>query len=156
MTTPDETPAGDSSAETAAPAEAVPASSARDGKSGNGRRGGRPAKKAPARGSGRSDATDRSPTPTPSGSVPSLASALRSFVSGIEEQVTAITDLSRQIDEHVDALNELRADAARRLLHLDELRAAAEDANMSAFLDTTIVPTLPEVGEDFPERIYGG
>jgi hypothetical protein len=85
-----------------------------------------------------------------------LASALRELVTGIEEQVTAITALSGQVDEHVTALNELRAEATRRLLHLDDLRAAAEDVNLSAFLDTTIQPQLPQVEEEFPERIYGG
>jgi hypothetical protein len=77
-------------------------------------------------------------------------------VNGIEDEVTAITGLSAQIDEHVEALNELRAEATRRLLRLDELRAAAEDVNLSAFLDTTIQPQLPQSEEEFPERIYGG
>ena len=85
-----------------------------------------------------------------------LANALRELVNGVEDEVTAITGLSAQIDEHVEALNELRAEATRRLLHLDELRAAAEDVNLSAFLDTTIQPQLPQSEEEFPERIYGG
>jgi len=85
-----------------------------------------------------------------------LAAALRELVNGVEDEVTAITSLSAQIDEHVEALNELRAEATRRLLHLDELRAAAEDVNLSAFLDTTIQPQLPQSEEEFPERIYGG
>ena len=85
-----------------------------------------------------------------------LAAALRDLVNGIEDEVTEITGLSAQIDEHVEALNELRAEATRRLLHLDELRAAAEDVNLSAFLDTTIQPQLPQSEEEFPERIYGG
>ena len=85
-----------------------------------------------------------------------LATALRGLVSGIEDEVTAITGLSGQIDEHVKALNELRAEATRRLLHLDDLQSAAEDVNLSAFLDTTIQPQLPAVEEEFPARIYGG
>ena len=85
-----------------------------------------------------------------------LAGALRDLVSTIEDEVTAITALSGQIDEHVEALNGLRAEATRRLLHLDDLRAAAEDVNLSAFLDTTIQPQLPQSEEEFPERIYGG
>jgi hypothetical protein len=32
----------------------------------------------------------------------------------------------------------------------------AEDVNLSAFLDTTIQPQLPQSEEEFPERIYGG
>ena len=85
-----------------------------------------------------------------------LAAALRELVNGVEDEVTAITGLSAQIDEHVEALNELRAEATRRLLRLDELRAVAEDVNLSAFLDTTIQPQLPQSEEEFPERIYGG
>jgi len=86
----------------------------------------------------------------------SLASALRGLVEGIENEVSAITGLSGDIDTHVTALNDLRAEATRRLLHLDDLRAAAEDVNLSAFLDTSIQPQLPQVEEDFPDRIYGG
>jgi hypothetical protein len=122
----------------------------------------RPAKRTPSRRgkSGGRAATTRSrrnasaaPSPDLSGS---LAAALRELVNGVEDEVTAITGLSTQIDEHVEALNELRAEATRRLLHLDELRAAAEDVNLSAFLDTTIQPQLPQSEEEFPERIYGG
>lgn len=86
----------------------------------------------------------------------SLASILRGLVGGIDEEVTAITGLSAEIDVHVAALNELRAEATRRLLHLDDLRAAAEDVNLSAFLDASIQPQLPQAEEDFPDRIYGG
>ena len=86
----------------------------------------------------------------------SLASALRELVGGIETEVTAITALSSEIDQHVRALNDLRAEATRRLLRLDDLRSAAEDVNLSAFLDTSIQPQLPQVEEDFPDRIYGG
>ena len=85
-----------------------------------------------------------------------LAGALRDLVSSVENEVLAITVLSGQIDEHVEALNGLRAEATRRLLHLDDLRAAAEDVNLSAFLDATIQPQLPQSEEEFPERIYGG
>ena len=86
----------------------------------------------------------------------SLAAALRGLVGGIEEEVSAITALSEQIDTHVQALNELRSEATRRLVHLDDLRGAAEDVNLSAFLDTSIQPQLPQVEEEFPDRIYGG
>lgn len=86
----------------------------------------------------------------------SLAAALRGLVDGIEAEVSAITALSEEIDDHVSALNDLRAQATERLLHLDELRAAAEDVNLSAFLDTTIQPQLPQIEEEFPDRIYGG
>ena len=123
----------------------------------------KPAKRTPSRRgkSGGRAATTRSrrstkpaaPTNELSGT---LAAALRELVNGVEDEVTAITGLSAQIDEHVEALNELRAEATRRLLHLDELRAAAEDVNLSAFLDTTIQPQLPQSEEEFPERIYGG
>ena len=125
----------------------------------------KPAKRTPSRrgkGGGRA-ATPRSrrgaaPAAAPADSELSgtLAGALRDLVNGVEDEVTAITGLSAQIDEHVEALNELRAEATRRLLHLDELRAAAEDVNLSAFLDTTIQPQLPQSEEEFPERIYGG
>jgi hypothetical protein len=123
----------------------------------------KPAKRTPSRRgkSGGRAATTRSrrgsapaaPASDPSGT---LAAALRELVNGVEDEVTAITGLSAQIDEHVEALNELRAEATRRLLHLDELRAAADDVNLSAFLDTTIQPQLPQSEEEFPERIYGG
>jgi hypothetical protein len=86
----------------------------------------------------------------------SLAAALRGLVGGIGDEVSAITSLSGEIDGHVSALNDLRAEATRRLLHLDDLRGAAEDVNLSAFLDTSIQPQLPQVEEDFPDRIYGG
>ncbi len=86
----------------------------------------------------------------------SLAAALRGLVDGIDAEVSAITALSEEIDDHVTALNDLRAQATERLLHLDELRAAAEDVNLSAFLDTSIQPQLPQVEEEFPDRIYGG
>ncbi len=86
----------------------------------------------------------------------SLAGALRELLSGIDEEVAAISALSSDIDEHVIALNDLRAEATRRLLHLDDLRSTADDVNLSAFLDTSIQPQLPQVGEDFPDRIYGG
>jgi hypothetical protein len=124
----------------------------------------KPAKRTPSRrksgGTGRAT-TSRSrrnaaPKPSAADLSGSLAAALRELVNGIEDEVTAITGLSAQIDEHVEALNELRAEATRRLLHLDELRAAAEDVNLSAFLDTTIQPQLPQSEEEFPERIYGG
>ncbi len=85
-----------------------------------------------------------------------LAGALRELLSALEGEVAEITALSGQIDEHVEALNGLRAEATRRLLHLDDLRAAAEDVNLSAFLDTTIQPQLPQAEEEFPTRIYGG
>ena len=85
-----------------------------------------------------------------------LAAALRGLVDGIDQEVAAITALSEEIDDHVSALNDLRAQATERLLHLDELRAAAEDVNLSAFLDTTIAPQLPQIEEEFPDRIYGG
>ncbi len=39
---------------------------------------------------------------------------------------------------------------------LDELRAAADDVNLTAFLDTSISPQLPQIEEEFPDRIYGG
>ena len=86
----------------------------------------------------------------------SLAEALRGVVTGIDEEVAAITALSEEIDLHVQALNDLRSQATVRLLHLDELRAVAEDVNLSAFLDTSISPQLPQVEEEFPDRIYGG
>jgi hypothetical protein len=130
-------------AESAKPAKRTPS---RRGKS-----GGRAATPRSRRGS--AAAPPAAPANELSGS---LAGALRELVNGVEDEVTAITGLSAQIDEHVEALNELRAEATRRLLHLDELRAVAEDVNLSAFLDTTIQPQLPQSEEEFPERIYGG
>ncbi|MCU1691054.1 MAG: hypothetical protein JWM64_145 [Frankiales bacterium] len=85
----------------------------------------------------------------------SLASALRDLVTSIEDEVAEVTRLSEVIDDHVTTLNGLRADVAARLAHLDELRAAADDANLGAFLDDTIQPQLPQQSEDFPDRIYG-
>ena len=114
--------------------------------SGNGRRSG----SRPARGGG---ARSSAPAPDASGT---LATALRGLVTGIEEEVSAISALSDEIDDHVRALNDLRAQATERLLHLDELRAVAEDVNLTAFLDTSIQPQLPQVEEEFPDRIYGG
>jgi hypothetical protein len=125
---------------------------------GNGRR--TAAKKAPAkRGAARRSSAPRATGDTrSSGDRPtsaSLAAALRELLSGIEQEVEAITGLSQQIDEHVSALNGLREDASQRLLHLDELRAAADDVNLGAFLDDTIQPQFPQVAEHFPPRIYG-
>ncbi len=85
----------------------------------------------------------------------SLAAALRELVTSIEDEVAEVTRLSEVIDDHVGTLNGLRADVAQRLAHLDELRAAADDANLGAFLDDTIQPQLPQQSEDFPDRIYG-
>lgn len=85
----------------------------------------------------------------------SLAAALRGLVTGIEEEVAEVTRLAEVIDDHVVTLNGLRGDVAQRLAHLDELRAAADDANLGAFLDDTIQPQLPQQSEDFPDRIYG-
>ena len=123
----------------------------------------KPAKRTPSRrgkSGGRAATTRSRRSSTPAASARelsgTLAAALRELVNGVEDEVTAITGLSAQIDEHVGALNELRAEATRRLLHLDELRAAAEDVNLSAFLDTTIAPQLPQIEEEFPDRIYGG
>jgi len=123
----------------------------------------KPAKRTPARrgkSGGRAATTRSRRNSAPAASAVdlsgTLAAALRELVNGIEDEVTAITGLSAQIDDHVEALNELRAEATRRLLRLDELRAAAEDVNLSAFLDTTIQPQLPQSEEEFPERIYGG
>ena len=114
---------------------------------GNGRRSSGPrARRAPA----------PAPEAPPAVDAGSLAAALRGLVDGIEQEVAAITALSEEIDDHVSALNDLRAQATERLLHLDELRAAAEDVNLSAFLDTTIAPQLPQIEEEFPDRIYGG
>jgi len=119
-----------------------------------------PAKRTPARKSaGRTTRTSGRAASSKSSAkdvAGSLASALRELVGGIETEVTAITALSSDIDQHVRALNDLRAEATRRLLHLDDLRSAAEDVNLSAFLDTSIQPQLPQVEEDFPDRIYGG
>jgi hypothetical protein len=147
--TPDDDLTGSDDASAPA-AEAPPAkrTASRRGKS-----GGRTATpRTPRSRRGAATAAPAAPAPELSGS---LAAALRDLVSGVEDEVSAITGLSAQIDEHVEALNELRAEATRRLLHLDELRAAAEDVNLSAFLDTTIQPQLPQSEEEFPERIYG-
>ena len=114
------------------------------------RRAGGAAKRTPARRAPREAASPRVTATS------SLASALRELVGGIETEVASITSLSAEIDQHVDALNGLRAEATSRLLHLDDLRSAAEDVNLSAFLDTSIQPQLPKVEEDFPDRIYGG
>ena len=118
---------------------------------GTGRRssGPRPARRAPAR------APEAPPAPV-NDAAGSLATALRGLVDGIDQEVAAITALSEEIDDHVSALNDLRSQATERLLHLDELRAAAEDVNLSAFLDTSIQPQLPQIEEEFPDRIYGG
>ena len=119
-----------------------------------------PAKRTPARKSaGRATRTSGRASSSSSSAkdvAGSLASALRELVGGIETEVTAITALSSDVDQHVRALNDLRAEATRRLLRLDDLRSAAEDVNLSAFLDTSIQPQLPQVEEDFPDRIYGG
>ena len=140
--TPDQTDAYSApvQAETTKPARRTPAR----------KRAGSAPKRTPAR-----RAPRESPAPRAEASG-SLASALRELVGGIETEVTSITSLSAEIDQHVDALNGLRAEATSRLLHLDDLRSAAEDVNLSAFLDTSIQPQLPQVEEDFPDRIYGG
>ncbi|MCW2777532.1 MAG: hypothetical protein JWN17_1257 [Frankiales bacterium] len=107
---------------------------------------------APRKSSRRKGASAAEESSSPAGS---LASALRELVTGIEDEVAEVTRLSEVIDDHVVTLNGLRADVAARLAHLDELRAAADDANLGAFLDDTIQPQLPQQSEDFPDRIYG-
>lgn len=104
--------------------------------------------------SGRGGRAAGEATESSSGSA-ALANALRELVGSIEHEVAEVTRLSEVIDDHVVTLNGLRADVAQRLLHLDELRAAADDANLGAFLDDTIQPQLPQQAEDFPDRIYG-
>ena len=145
--TPDTTEADPASvtAETVQPTRRTPAKRTPARK-----RAGSTAKRTPARRAPREAASPRVEA------TGSLASALRELVGGIETEVTSITSLSAEIDQHVDALNGLRAEATSRLLHLDDLRSAAEDVNLSAFLDTSIQPQLPQVEEDFPDRIYGG
>jgi hypothetical protein len=130
------------------PAKSTPARRRTPAAAKGNRRTTRPARKAPA--------TARTSSASSKDAAGSLASALRGLVGGIETEVAAITGLSAEIDRHVTALNDLRAEATRRLLHLDDLRAAAEDVNLSAFLDTSIQPQLPQVEEEFPDRIYGG
>lgn len=84
-----------------------------------------------------------------------LTYGLRELVWGIESEVAVITNLAQRIDEHVARLNTTRADAARRLLLLDELVAAAENSDLTVFLTQAVVAPLPQVPEQFPERIYG-
>ena len=134
--------------------EAKPARTRTSGRRTGGRAGGNGRRSAGPR-SGRTPARSEAPA-APSETAGSLAAALRGLVNGIDEEVAAITALSEEIDDHVQALNDLRSQATARLLHLDELRAAAEDVNLSAFLDTSIQPQLPQVEEEFPDRIYGG
>ncbi len=157
--TPDTTPTEIESANS--PDEATTGAPVKASKSTTGRRG-RTASKAPAKRSttrparsGGSSSRSSSSASSSSDAAGSLAAALRSLVGGIESEVSGISSLSGEIDTHVQALNDLRAEATRRLLHLDDLRAAAEDVNLSAFLDTSIQPQLPQVEEDFPDRIYG-
>ncbi len=134
--------------------EAKPARARTSGRRSSGRAAGNGRRSAGPR-AGRTPARAEA-APTPDEEAGSLAAALRGLVNGIDEEVAAITALSEEIDDHVQALNDLRSQATGRLLHLDELRAAAEDVNLSAFLDTSIQPQLPQVEEEFPDRIYGG
>jgi hypothetical protein len=140
-------------ATTGAPVKASKSTPSRRGRSA----GKAPAKRSTTRPARSSSSSSRSGgSSSGSDAAGSLAAALRSLVGGIENEVSSISGLSGEIDTHVQALNDLRAEATRRLLHLDDLRAAAEDVNLSAFLDTSIQPQLPQVEEDFPDRIYGG
>jgi len=143
--TADATPAAE------APRRTSKSSGTRRGGASSGRTGSSRARS--GRSSSRSSAGSSSSAAALSGT---LAGALRELLGTLEGEVAEITSLSGQIDEHVEALNGLRAEATRRLLHLDDLRAAAEDVNLSAFLDTTIQPQLPQSEEEFPTRIYGG
>ncbi len=83
-----------------------------------------------------------------------LTYGLRELVWGIESEVAVISNLSRRIDEHVRKVNALRATAAERLGRLDVLRAAVDDPHLSAYLSSTVVVSLPQVKEEFPERMY--
>jgi hypothetical protein len=141
----------------AAPAPAAKAPARRAAKSARGSRRG-PAKKSSARKAPakRAAAASSSSAPSARAAAGSLASALRELVGGIEDEVRNITSLVRQIDDHGRALNDLRADgraaaAAPRTTCAPRPRTATS----APFLDDTIQPTLPQVGEDFPERIYG-
>lgn len=84
-----------------------------------------------------------------------LTYGLRELVWGIESEVAVITSLSRRIDEHVTKVNALRANAAERLRRLDVLRAATDDPHLAAYLSRAAVAPLPQVKEEFPERMYG-
>ncbi len=84
-----------------------------------------------------------------------LTYGLRELVWGIESEVAVITSLSRRIDDHVTKVNALRAAAAERLRRLDVLRASVDDPHLAAYLSKAVVAPLPQVKEEFPERMYG-
>ncbi len=83
-----------------------------------------------------------------------LTYGLRELVWGIESEVAVISNLSRRIDEHVRQVNALRATAAERLGRLDVLRAELDDPHLAAYLSKAAVAPLPQVVEQFPERMY--
>ena len=90
----------------------------------------------------------------PQGAPPSLTFGLRDLVWGIESEVAQITALSRRIDQHVREVNALRREASQRLEALDELVDAAEDDDVRAWLERATDAALPQVTEQFPDRLY--
>lgn len=83
-----------------------------------------------------------------------LAGGLRGFLSAIDDEVRAVSELSERIDAAVAGLNVLRDEQAKRLLVLDGLQASSEDASLTAFLNKAIKPRKTRVAEVIPERLH--
>lgn len=82
---------------------------------------------------------------------PALTYAQRELVWGISSEVAVLTSLAQRIDDHVRAVNAGRSALADRLAVLDALRAAAQQAELSAWLDDATRAPLPAVVERWPD-----
>ena len=85
---------------------------------------------------------------------PVLTFDRRELLWGIESEVAQISSLSRHIDEHVRAVNALRAQLTQQLHVLDEMVEVAQDGDLRSWLEVVAEPTLPQVTELFPDRLY--
>ena len=155
-------PARASAAKAAAPArraapakkKAPAATPARSTSTTDARTGSTPVSSTPRKASARTSPA-RKAAPRRSGAgaptADALAGPLASLLSEVDEQVSAVTELTGRIDELVTELNDARADQAARWAALAQLRKVAYDAGLGEAIDPRLAAPLPEVVEqDFP------
>ena len=102
---------------------------------------------------GASNPSDEPGTTAAGSALADLAGGLRGFLTAVDVEVRAVSELSDRIDAAVADLNALRNEQAKRLLGLDELQGVADDASLTAFLSKAIKPRKTRVAEVVPERL---